>query len=302
MIVKNDVIISALIKEASIAINVAFTTHTCQTAQMLQHLKLSSTIALGRMLTAAGLMARSPLNPGPLSLQVVCNGRLGQVFVDVTDDGDLRGYVKQPALALAMPGDPIDVRCRIAPVVGQGQLSVIRLGERLEFAQSTTALTSGELDSDVQSFMEMSDQIASILICDVLFDDKEQVQYAGGVLIQAMPGHDPTVFNQLRATFKEDNLSRPLKDSIIHDDPLRLIHAISQDAQIVGVPENIGWKCRCSQTRVLGALKMIPPADLAEMIDQREPAIVHCDFCLKRYEIPTEEIEKVFLKTVTGSN
>jgi molecular chaperone Hsp33 len=287
-------------KDASLAAGVAITTEVCRTAQRLHGLESTSCIALGRLLTAAALSGLINKTRGALSLQVVCEGRLGNLFADIDEAGHLRGYVKNPSFDVPVTSgsDPAGRR-NIDLGVRSGVLSVIRLGDDTRFHQSTTELVSGEIDLDVEHYLQSSDQIPTVMSCDVLLGPSAEVRLAGGIIVQALPGGDTERLEELRARVRRDFPSLLDLDGAAGD-ALALLGEILPSAREVENPVALEWRCRCSYERVRNALAVLDPAELAQMVDEKQPASVRCDFCSKSYVVPPEDIEKVFLNTITA--
>ncbi|MBO6215213.1 MAG: Hsp33 family molecular chaperone HslO, partial [Lachnospiraceae bacterium] len=52
-----------------------------------------------------------------------------------------------------------------------------------------------------------------------------------------------------------------------------------------------GFKCDCSRERIERSLIALPAEDVREMIDDGKPIEVRCQFCCKKYEFTTTELE-----------
>ncbi len=295
-----EAFVGARIESALLAVGVAVTTETCRAAQVAQALSSTSAVALGRLLTAAALAGHVQEQAGALSLQVVGSGRLGHVFADVTAEGDLRGYIKNPSLAFPVGRDEaIRGRRLVGPGIGEGSLAVIRLGEGAAFTQSTTELVSGDIDLDVEHYLSSSAQIATCLACDVVLDEQNRVVRAGGFIAQALPGGDRQRLSELRSAIHDGKLALLLDEA--GDDPLRLLAAIAPDAEPVGERKALRWRCRCSPERVRSALAVLDIAELADMIDKNETSDVRCQFCGKTYVIGPDELKAVYAERTQGS-
>ncbi len=291
----------AIIRAAQLNLGVATTTRTCRNAQRAHSLAATSTIALGRLLTAAALTALVRDRSVTLSLQVLCKGRLNQVYADITPEGDARGYIKNATLSLPLfPEESVGGRRSIAPAVGGGVLSVIREPRYQEFTQSSTPLVSGEIDLDVAHFLHASDQVPTALACDVLLDESDAVASAGGIIVQAMPGADLDRLAELHRGLSDGGFATKLAT---HDgNPLALLTELAPDAQPLEQVVPLRWKCRCSKDRVVSALHLLDALQLAEMVEQRETARVTCDFCGTVYAVPPEQIAEIFSATSRGKN
>ncbi len=286
-----DVFLPALLRSARLSVGVATTTEVCRAAQAAHSLGPTAAIALGRLLTASALAGLIQPKAGGLSLQVLGQGRLGQAFADVTMEGHLRGYVRNSQLALPLlPGEQPQGRRRIGHAVGTGMLSVIRLGEGSEFVQSTTELLSGEIDEDVEHFLQSSEQIATCLRCDVLLDEQERVRAAGGVLVQALPRADTTALADLRQALATDQLT----DAVSTTDGAGILEQLLPGARSIAAPQPLAWQCRCSYERVLAALRTLATEELADAVEKAEAPTVTCDFCGKRFNVTSGELTALY--------
>lgn len=292
-----DLCIKATLQAGRLEVAVATTSELCRAAQAAHGLAATSAIALGRLLTAAELVALTAKRRGTTSLQVLSRSRVKQIFADVTHEGHGRGFVRNPDLAFPLlAGEQANGRRMIGLAVMPGKLSVVRSNGDGQYTQSTTELVSGEVDADVEHFLEKSDQIPTALTADVLIGAGERVETAGGVLIQGLPGADLVRLEQLRQILSGAGFADRLRANAA--DPLMLLRAIAPDARVVEEPAGIQWKCRCSRARVLEALKMLSPQELAEMVDEGEEVSVGCDLCGATYMVAASDIEQVFLSGI----
>ena len=292
-----DIFIRGLSREQNVVVSVAVTTALCQEAQRLHELAGTSAVALGRLMTATVLTGLVQRKLGALSLQVVSNGRLRQIFSDITDSGAVRGYVRPTDLGMPPLTDAQRTgRRTLSHAVGEGILSVIRTAENQPHTQSSTALVAGEIDVDVEHFLETSDQIPSTIATDVLLDAGDRVVVAGGALAQAMPGGQSEALTDARRTISLGGFSRLLSSA---PDPGDLFAAVFPGADVI---DDIGvrWQCRCSPERVLGSLTMLEPTDFADLVNQNKGVKVTCDFCGTVYPVTAQQIERVYASTIKG--
>jgi len=293
-----DIFIRGLLREQNVVVSVTMTTLLCREAQQLHELASTSAVALGRLMTATVLTGLAQKKLGALSLQVVSNGRLKQIFCDITDTGAVRGYVRPPDLGMpALTDEQKTGRRTLSHAVGDGTLSVIRIAENEPHTQSSTELVAGEIDVDVEHFLETSDQIPSAIATDVLLDSDDRVIMAGGALAQAMPGGQSEALAGARHTISLGGFSRLL--SAAAGDPNDLFDAVFPDARRIDDTE-VHWKCRCSPERVLGSLTMLEPTDFADLVNQHKGVKVTCDFCCTVYPVTVEQIQRVHASTIKG--
>ena len=178
----------AICSQDKVLLAVATTTSTLAEVTELQTLKSGSKLALGRALSATALVGLVQNDRTSMSVQWVGDGPLGQVFVDVTAEGNLRGYVKETSVKKI---ESENYRSHLAPLMGRGSISTIRMFPNNQFTQSNTDMLDGELDADLAKHIEQSNQVPTALFCDVVPDPIKGIDISGGILVQAMPGTDP---------------------------------------------------------------------------------------------------------------
>jgi len=249
-------------------------------------------------LTATVLTGLAQKKLGALSLQIVSNGRLKQVFCDITDTGDVRGYVRPTDLGMPpLTEEQKTGRRTLSHALGEGLLSVIRTADDEPHTQSSTNLVAGEIDVDVEHFLETSDQIPSAITTDVLLGADDRVVVAGGALAQAMPSSESAALDRARRDLAFGGFSRLLAS--VDGDPERLFAALFPDAKRID-DTTVRWRCRCSPERVLGSLTMLEPPDFADLVNQGKGVRVTCDFCGTVYPVTAEQIQRVYSSTIKG--
>src|SRR5215813_10095792 len=165
----------------------AVTTRAVTEARRRHGLHAAGTIAFGRTATAGLLFATlSKTVEERVTLQVLGDGPLGSVTVDADGSGAVRGFVRNPEVALAATAR----RASLRSVIGSGLVAVIRDLGRGSMYRGSTALGAGEIDEDLEAYLGVSEQVESALGCDVTLDDAGVPRAAGGVLVQCLPGGD----------------------------------------------------------------------------------------------------------------
>ena len=290
-----------LLRTQGVVVGAVDTTQTCREAQRLHDLSSTACIALGRLLTAAALVSSVQKRRGLLSLHVVGRGQLRQLFADMTDEGHLRGYVKNPHIGFPLvPGEDPQLRIGVGHAIAPGSCSMIRETERSDYVQGTTDLVNGEIDQDVESAVRMSDQIVTSLTCEVLLDEKLAVRHAAGIILQPLPHGDVATLETIAAKLRDGGLAKRLLSH--KGDVLAVLKEVAPDAERVEEPREIAWKCRCSIERVRGALKMLTATDLSDMIAKGDPVEVTCDFCGTVYAMGLDDMRVAHDELIASQN
>ena len=302
MVIMNDCFQRAVIQENSIVLGIAITTGACRHAQSLQNLAPASATAMGRMLTATALVGLLQNREGGLSLQMVGNGELGQIFADVNEQGHLRGYVKNPSVELPDEFKPTETHSSpIGPLMGSGEVSMIRMGLDNNYVQSTTLFESGEIDQDIRDCIRQSDQIPTQMHCSVILDKHNVVEAAAGIIVQGMPDTNLEAFHEIGNILSGGGFLKLLE--LFPADWKEIVHAVAPTARVLNGNCDLKWQCRCSYETVRGAIKMLGPTDMDDMIQKNESPEVVCDFCKKVYTIDQGEVLKIYSETiVTNQN
>jgi molecular chaperone Hsp33 len=256
-------------------------------------------LALGRGLTAGLLLATLTKDEERVSLQVLGDGPLGGLTVDASSAGTARGYVKNPHVAMnvALPAASSAAagRLSLAEVVGSaGVVSAVRdLGLRESF-RGQTSLASGEIDEDVERYLLESEQIASALACDAVVAPDGTVMFAGGILLQALPGSDGAAIVAAANEGLRVGLARILATRPENAEEI-IIAALGERFGEIQLLDRrpVSFHCPCSRARAATSLALLGNAELSQMILDDGKAEVTCNFCRARYQFDEAELETI---------
>ena len=182
--------------EAGVRGLAAVTTDLVEEARQRHGTFPTATAALGRALTAALLLGGLGKESERVSLEFSGDGPLRGILVDATPDGSVRGYVSRPQTDLPPRAGKLDV----GGALGRGLLCVLRIppGEVVPY-RGIVPLVSGEIASDVASYLVESEQTPSVVGIGVFVNPDGSVGAAGGYLLQTLPDADPTADRPSRA-------------------------------------------------------------------------------------------------------
>jgi molecular chaperone Hsp33 len=238
---------------------------------------------------------------------VLGDGPLGGLTVDASSAGKVRAYVKHPELALSLPRLPGPRpglgRESLSEAVGAGVVSVIRdvgLGENFS---GQTAIASGEIDEDVEHYLEASEQIPSALACDAVLGPDGRIAFAAGVLVQALPGSlAAEEVEAARELLAGGELLRTFAAGPADAEQL-LISAFAGRLGEIRLLDRrpVAFRCPCSRPRAAGSLALLGETELASMIVEDGQAEVICNFCRARYHFDDTELETIRRDTAKPS-
>ncbi|MVN86686.1 Hsp33 family molecular chaperone HslO [Deinococcus sp. HMF7620] len=258
-------------------------------ARLRHGLSKTATAALGRTLTASALLAvvLGKKTDSRVTVRVEGGGPVGWIVAEGSVDGRVRGYVRQPGADL--PLRESDGKLDVRGIVGMdGELAVTRLLDNGEPYTGSAQLVSGEIAEDVSTYLGVSEQIPNAVLLGV-YEQGEQVAFAGGLLVQAMPGVTDETLARLEANIRALG---QITDSLRRGGLLDTIQRVTDglDVQLAPEAQPARFECRCSRQKAADSLKFFSAAERQEMIEAGGQEIV-CHWCGEHYQLTPEEIE-----------
>lgn len=284
-----DYIIRATAAEGTVRAFAAVTTELVNKASVIHGLSPIATAALGRTLTAAGMMSKMLKGEkDKLTIQIKGDGPLGGIVVAADSMANVRGYVHNPDVDL-----PLNERGKldIRTAVGYGYINVIKdMGLREPYI-GFADLVSGEIADDLTYYFATSEQVPSTVALGVLVD-KDGVTSAGGFIIQLMPGAEEETVEKLeKRLIGFPSISKLLADGATPEQILDMLLEDMNPRVIEKIPTS--FTCNCSHDRMERNLISIGRNDLLEILEDGKGAELQCHFCNKMYNFSHEDIEKL---------
>jgi len=282
-----DRLIKGIEKNGRFKISVVKTTDVVQTAKENHDLSLLNTVLLGRTLTAAMLLASELKGEERVTMRFEGNGPVGMIRAEANRVGEVRGFVQNPEAEL----DYSSGKTEIGEGIGLGLLTVSKiLYNEAEPRTSTIEIARGDILSDVAHFLVQSEQVPSAVLLDVSLKDNGDVEHAGGILIQRMPGADDSVMETLEKTVQKlPPISELLTDEMYIDTIMELAGSPFTIKELTRQP--VHFFCRCSPERFKNALALLSYDDLKEMEGEDQEMV--CHYCGKKTVVSESEIQKI---------
>lgn len=289
-----DFLVRGMTADGFVKITAVQTTQLVERARQIHKTLPLATAALGRTLTAVSMMGNElKYDKGSVTLQLKGDGPLGAITTVGDSNGNVRGYLQNPAAALPLRADG---HLNVGAGVGRdGVLTVIKdIGEREPFT-GRIELQSGEIAEDVAAYYVLSEQIPTVCALGVLVDRDQSVKCAGGYLLQLLPGAPAGLVDLLEyrvadvgsvtANLEKGWDMRQVVEELLYGMGLQLMeeHLIS-------------YECKCSRRKVESALISMGREELQNLIDEEEETAVTCQFCDVVYRFDRKDLENL-LKT-----
>jgi molecular chaperone Hsp33 len=293
--------ISAISADLSLRIVATDVTHTLVEAMTRQGSLASEKVLLGRILAAASSMASiAKRDDERVRIQMIGAGPVEQVLADAHGDGRLRACVKSPlargAHAHSHAFDTIGRSATrsqsIAALLGdQGSITVVRdIGLSTPYEGSCN-LTNGEIDEDLEHYLNQSEQLPSVLACETALDARGEVVRAIGLLIQTFPDADLEGITAVRARLRENDwlallsADRPLEDFI----------GLALDGKSFDLMgrQAVKFACPCGKERAISVLSALGAEDLEALADEQQTTSITCNFCGKIETVGSAEVRRL---------
>lgn len=268
----------------------AVTTHAVDQARRRHATTPTATAALGRTLTAAGLLGSTLKDGQTVMVRVLGDGPLGGALAMSDASGGVRGYVANPEVHL--PLTPTG-KLNVGAAVGRGTLHVtLDVGLRVPY-HGSVPLVSGEIGEDLASYLVSSQQVPSVVALGVLVSPDSRVVAAGGLIVQVLPGADEGVTDYL------DTRARliPAVTSMISDGrtPEEMVTEVLGDLPSRVVARHpVRFRCGCSAAKVRDVLVALGEREMRDLLEERGSVEVRCNFCARRYEFGPGEVDALF--------
>ena len=264
------------------------------TAEAIRRHETSPTVsaALGRMLTGTLLLGATFKDFDRLTVKVEADGPVGGITCEATNEGTVRGYVKNPVAELpANTHGKFDV----GGIVGSGTFFVIResgfeIGLRPEPYVGSVPIVSGEIAEDFAYYLAKSEQIPSAVMLGVLLKSAEPyVAASGGVMVQMLPGANPHIITMIEDTIAHaPHLTSVIENSGSNEDLIRL--TLGDIPYQILEEREVSFKCTCSREKATGMLEALGRDEVASMIEENNGATMNCGFCNAVYSFDEKEL------------
>ncbi len=284
-----DQIIRVLAKDAPIKAAAISARELVERARQIHRTLPVATAALGRSLMACSMMGNQlKEEQGSVTLRIKGGGPLGAITAVSDSDGNVRGYVQNPAVEMPLRGP---AKLDVGSAVGtDGALTIIKDLNLKEPYVGTVPLVSGEIAEDVTAYFAESEQVPTACALGVLVDQDQSVLCAGGYLIQLLPGADESVIAAVeRGVSRVGSVTDVLNRGVT---VRQMLEQVLEDFTLeVLTQAPVEYRCYCTRERVERALISMGRRELESLIAEQGGAELSCQFCDKVYHFERSELE-----------
>ena len=287
-----DYLIKAIDKTKNLRLLTITAKNLVQESQTRHDTWSASSAVLGRTLLAGVLLAGAELtDKEELTIRLLGNGPVGPTIVTAKSDLTVKGYVKNPHIALPpKENGHIDVK----KAVGAGWLEVTKdLGLKEPYT-GQVPIVSGEIAEDIAYYLTKSEQIPSAVGLSVFVNPNNTIGEASGFMLQALPGASDSLITK---TIERINDLPTLSTAFLSGlTPEKLAAMILGDDCKILEKDEVAFKCDCSKEKYGKILATMKKSQLETMINEDHGAELTCSFCGNKYHYTEDELKAILTK------
>lgn len=283
-----DKIVRAMTLNNEVLVIACTSKYTVQEAVFHHRASDVASAALGRTLTIGAMMASQLKNrEDKLTLSIKADGPLGEIVVTASNNGKIKGYVSHPNVVLPTKNGKLDV----AAAVGKGRLRVIKDTGLKEPYIGDVELKSGEIAEDMAYYFGMSEQIPSAVGLGVLVNGENNIEVAGGFLIQLLPFASEESIDKVEgAISKIKSVTDILKNK---NEPEAVIRELFGDSYTIMEEKSLEFACDCNREKLDKVMISLGKEELNDIISEGKAVEVQCSFCKKNYRFEIKDIKQL---------
>jgi molecular chaperone Hsp33 len=261
-----------------------------EAAKELERKHLSGPTAgrfLAEALAAVAIMSSDLGNKDEkLAMQAQVSGPMGGCFVDVSRQGNLRGYTNAKILN---DFDGTENASLDVPLGDSGSITFTHSSNLGIISQQQIACNPLNLRHGLARYFNDIQQKPTAIEISATSRD-HRIHHAVGLRMTRLPEGSPEDFVPLLERFNDLTIKKALAQSIDIKVMSELLGLT--DLQIIE-QRVLSAECTCSLEKVLYSISCLPAEELEEIIEKKECPEVYCHFCSKLYKITTEEIARL---------
>ncbi|NTW71954.1 MAG: Hsp33 family molecular chaperone HslO [Eubacteriaceae bacterium] len=283
-----DKILNLRVDELPFLVFAVDSKETVEEARKIHNTSFTATAAVGRMISAVGMMTFMLKNKTDLiSAQIRSEGPIKGITIIGNENGDIKIDIVNPEVIIPLKENG---KLDVAGGIGKGTLTVIRdLGLKQPYV-GTVDLVSSEIGDDFTNYFAISEQIPSVVALGVLIDADGTVMESGGFMIQLLPNCPEETIEYLEKKISGiESVTALLKKKMTI---LEIMQQIFSEHKVEIVHEkDLQYKCDCSRERFKDGLLSLGKKELKEMADEDHGAEVVCHFCNTKYNYSEAELK-----------
>lgn len=281
-----DILIRGTVPQDGLRYMAACTTQTAREAEWRHLAGRVPAQILAELLTGNLLIACLSVDPSERTMiQMNTDGLLGSVMTDADCRGWVRGFTSKKSCSTIDRG-PSHPYYSLG---NHGTLTLSRSKPGLLVMQSHVELEAMDPARDLAHVLETSDQVPSVLA--LATDYAEELTYAGGLLVQALPDHNPKEFARVRALCEAGAVDQFLVDLCKPEAVLGAVFSQAPRQDLLCLRPV--YRCTCSRQKACEVLMSLGLAEIEAIRADVGSSEVACHFCGDTYHLDEEDLDRV---------
>ncbi len=286
-----DYLAKAYAFDGKVRLYAARSTNLVSEAQKIHGLWPSSSAALGRLLTGGVIMGAMYKGEQELTIRIESDGPIEGMVATTNAKGEIRGYVGNPRLFFQHN----DGKINVSQAVGNGNFHVTKDVKVRDIFTSTAKLQTGEIAEDMAYYFTASEQIPSAVSLGVKVNDDNSILYAGGFILQRMPGCPEETIELIEERLKTLKTStQMLEEGYTPED---MIQEITQGDHKILHTMDLSYSCDCNREKFERGLISLGKQQLTNIKEEDGQIETVCHFCQSKYHFDEAAIDALIAET-----
>lgn len=291
----NDVLIRGVFPESSIRFAVCSADGLCSHAVHIHGADRLSGWLLSEALVCSTLLSTTLKHGEKITLRWMYDGAVGTILADMTEASEVRGFTQRKRL---LP----EVETLAAATGITGKITAVTSTPTERLRTGITESVYQNVPRDLAFFLSLSFQVETALAVGLVMPRRERAEVASalGLMLQPMPGCEPSRFEKARQSMEHLRFQTWLEEGA---HPLEAVLAqvgLDETANIYSETRPL-YSCQCSRNKADTVLRMFDPSELREMLESDGQAEVNCHFCATRYVFSGGELQVILGQSQAGN-
>lgn len=249
-----------------------------------------ATLALGQGFLAGGLLSSTLKEGDRIAISVDCGGAIKGLTVEATYHGEVRGFIKNRNFIQDSEPESLD----LSKYYGNGVMTLTRYTKNQKQPYTgTSEMRYGSMALDLANYFYSSEQTPTVFNLSINFNEEGEVNGAGGVFIQAMPGAEPALINSLADIAKGlPSIGKELSEGVKAEEYIKN-HFKDLNPDVLD-NKRVEFFCACNKKSVTKMIEMLPEEDLKDLKENGPfPLSINCNNCNTSYEFSKDELKEI---------
>ena len=294
-----DRVTKFLAHEGRVSLICASTTDLVEEIRNIHDLTPTTTAALGRFATIAGMMGLTEIKDEEQSITIQMNGKgpMG-TLLGVVKRSDNTSKIKvcadNPYVEIPLKDNgKLDVGTAIGT---DGYLNIINKNEITDTDYSgLVPIVSGEIAEDFTEYFAKSQQKPTVIALGVLVN-KDGVKAAGGYMIQLMPDATEEDITKIENALENAPSISQMIDEGKSLEEIAMTVSGDDNIMVLAGEVKIKYECDCNKEKFERGLISIGKEEIEKMIEEDGKADTTCHFCNKKYHFLKEDLDIILNK------